>query len=148
MARLNAEKCQAWNDAQVARAYKVINEERARGNHYVAPTPDDVLVRGWNHSDIRKVCPDTPEGHTETGCSSGNDVAVNADRDPSAIAFTMEHEFQHINGGYNQTPAGQEPCARARAVRFLFDMSREHYRAARRDPFVYTEPQSAPGCGF
>jgi len=140
--------CTKWNAEQLAKAMKVLEQEKQRGNRYVLTKPDKVIIYPLSGNQMG-TCTESP-----TGCYfyESGDLGVNVDREPAAIAFTIQHELQHgvnVEAGVAPGDPSDERCAKARAVNFMFAASREVYDEIRRDRYHYESPRSVYGCaGF
>lgn len=146
--RGDADACFAWNQRQVDLALHIVRTERARGNPHALDVPAGSVL-GGNDDQIRADCSRLGQV-TNTGCvgSTGNDIYVNADRDPAAIAWTIIHEYQHVVG--RGSAAGSENCAVRRAGYFFRGLSPETRNAAASSqwPASGTLAGTARTCGF
>jgi RHS repeat-associated protein len=141
-------ECYQWNQQQKNEAIEIINDERAGGNKNALSVPDPSKVVGVNGVAIPGIC-QKRDSHSNTGCTDGNLIYVNADRDPAAISQTLVHERQHDTG--TTQAARSEPCARLRAVFYVRGMSNSHFSSATSGNLpAYTEtaPVSRGSCGF
>jgi hypothetical protein len=85
------DKCDDWNQQQVHGAWDKVKEAQQKGKKYVITAPESaVSVRGLNADQVRGVCKTS-----DVGCTRGNTIYLNADRDVNNIAPIIEHELQH-----------------------------------------------------
>jgi hypothetical protein len=140
------DECQAWNNLQVLKAIIVVAKEILAGNENaldVTLNPRDIWA--VNSDQIQDFC---RSSRTNTGCSGGGLMAVNADRSPEAISQTLVHEMQHINNPGSSR--GGEICARRRGQQYVRSMSPGNYSRALSGPLPANVGPLAPnlGCGF
>lgn len=106
---LTRDECAKWNAQRISEALALISQAVANGapdQSAVLPIPSTSAITyvGVNADQIRAKCSNSTDV-SDVGCTVGNMMYLNADRDARNIAPIIEHELQHWYGFLNGDPS-------------------------------------------